>query len=319
MDVDVSLPEASTVGLLDAAVHVARLVDSSNPRLMVPAALGSVWLADGLADAHGFVEVRRCGGNGDELIVDIVVKAADGRPCIEIRALRYADVQSAPVQAARDADPLTFVHAIEWQPWRGHAEPQQPPDSVCDVAVLGQSDAASTLRARLSDAGYRAAGVDDARCVVYVAEAGPEHSGESDLDCSVRLSGEVTDLVRRLAKRDDRHNPRCGSSPAVSGRPSPMRHCAQSCLWGLAGVIGAEQPQLWGGLVDIPAVTTSVIVHRRCPRCCRRQPSPSWRCATANSSRRRWCRSPANRCESRCGVVPMRLTSSPAAWAHSVC
>ena len=25
----------------------------------------------------------------------------------------------------------------------------------------------------------------------------------------------------------------------------------QSCLWGLAGVIGAEQPQLWGGLVDI--------------------------------------------------------------------
>jgi phthiocerol/phenolphthiocerol synthesis type-I polyketide synthase A len=26
----------------------------------------------------------------------------------------------------------------------------------------------------------------------------------------------------------------------------------QSALWGLAGVIGAEQPQLWGGLVDIP-------------------------------------------------------------------
>ena len=27
----------------------------------------------------------------------------------------------------------------------------------------------------------------------------------------------------------------------------------QSCLWGTAGVIRAEQPQLWGGLVDIPA------------------------------------------------------------------
>ena len=26
----------------------------------------------------------------------------------------------------------------------------------------------------------------------------------------------------------------------------------QSCLWGLAGVIGAEQPQLWGGLIDLP-------------------------------------------------------------------
>ena len=26
----------------------------------------------------------------------------------------------------------------------------------------------------------------------------------------------------------------------------------QSPLWGLAGVIGAEQPQLWGGLIDMP-------------------------------------------------------------------
>jgi len=253
LDVDVSLPEASTVGLLDAAVHVARLVDSSNPRLMVPAALGSVWLADGLADTRGCVEVRRCGGNGDELIVDIVVKTADGRPCIEIRALRYSDVQSAPVQAARDADSLTFVHAIEWQPWRGHAEPQQPPDSGCNVAVLGQSDAASTLRARLSDAGYPSAGVDDARCVVYVAEAGPEHSGESDIDCSVRLSGDVTDLVRRLAKRDDRHPPRLWIITRGVGDAVSDTALRESCLWGLAGVIGAEQPQLWGGLVDIPA------------------------------------------------------------------
>ena len=39
---DVDLPEASTVALLDAAVHVARLVDSSDPRLMVPAGVESV-------------------------------------------------------------------------------------------------------------------------------------------------------------------------------------------------------------------------------------------------------------------------------------
>ena len=46
--------------------------------------------------------------------------------------------------------------------------------------------------------------------------------------------------------------PRCGSSPAASARPSSDAALRQSCLWGLAGVIGAEQPQLWGGLVDIP-------------------------------------------------------------------
>ena len=116
----------------------------------------------------------------------------------------------------------------------------------------GQSDAARTLRDRLADAGYTAAGVAEARCVVYVAEPGPVDAAETDIDCAVRLSAEVADLVRRLAERDDRHPATLwiitrGVREAVSD--AALR---QSCLWGLAGVIGAEQPQLWGGLVDIP-------------------------------------------------------------------
>ena len=99
---DVGLPEASTVALLDAAVHVARLADSSNPRLMLPAAVESVRFAAELADAQGFVEVRRRAGNGDELIVDIAVKAPDGTTCVDIRSLRYAAVESGPTQVASD-------------------------------------------------------------------------------------------------------------------------------------------------------------------------------------------------------------------------
>ena len=63
---------------------------------------------------------------------------------------------------------------------------------------------------------------------------------------------EVADLVRGLAERDDDHpvtlwiitrGVREGSSDAA---------VAQSPLWGTAGVIRAEPPQLWGGLVDLP-------------------------------------------------------------------
>ena len=46
--------------------------------------------------------------------------------------------------------------------------------------------------------------------------------------------------------------PGCGSSPAGSADAVSDTALRESCLWGLAGVIGAEQPQLWGGLVDIP-------------------------------------------------------------------
>ena len=109
----IGLPEVSTVALLDAAVHVARLADSTNPQLMLPAAVESIRAASEVADAEGIVEVRRRGGTGDELVVDVVVKTPDGATCMEIRGLRYAAVESAPTQVA----PETWsapVQAPEW-------------------------------------------------------------------------------------------------------------------------------------------------------------------------------------------------------------
>ncbi len=251
---DVELPEASTVAVLDAAVHVARLVDSSNPQLMFPAAVESVRFGAELADDHGSVEVHRRGGNDDELIVDIAVKAPDGSTCIDMRSLRYADAEAASASATpRDDDTRTLAHAIEWQPWGEYADSQQAPDALSTLAVLGEDNAARILRDRLADAGYPPADVAEARCVVYIAEPRPVDAAETDLDCAIRLSAEVADLVRRLAERNDNH-------PATlwlitrgvreAGSDTAVR---QSCLWGVAGVILAEQPELWGGLVDIPA------------------------------------------------------------------
>ena len=91
---DVELTQASAVALLDAAIHIARLLDSDNPRLMVPAAVASVRFEGELADHHGSVEVRRRGGNDEELVVDIAVTASDGSTCIDVRGLRYAAVDS---------------------------------------------------------------------------------------------------------------------------------------------------------------------------------------------------------------------------------
>ncbi|HYB36144.1 MAG TPA: beta-ketoacyl synthase N-terminal-like domain-containing protein [Mycobacterium sp.] len=107
----VDLPEASTVTLLDAAVHVARLVDISDPRLMLPAAAESVRFHAALADSHGAVEVHRRGGNGDELIVDIVVTAPDGSTCVDIRSLRYAAMESGLAQVASHDESATVAWA----------------------------------------------------------------------------------------------------------------------------------------------------------------------------------------------------------------
>ncbi|WP_428341139.1 type I polyketide synthase [Mycobacterium sp.] len=255
---DVELTQASPVALLDAAIHIARLLDSDNPRLMVPAAVTDVRFEGELADPSGRVEVRRRGGDDDELVVDITVTASDGSPCIEVRGLRYAAVDSSAA-AGRIDDPAAMVHAIDWQPFT--------PDEGNDgntvggpntLAVLGEGDIAAGLRGGLTHDGYSSAAAADARYVLYVAET---RSGESHVDVAVRTSMELVDLVRGLAERDESHpatlwiitrGVREGSSDAA---------VAQSPLWGTAGVIRAEQPQLWGGLVDLPdgATITSLL------------------------------------------------------------
>ncbi|WP_197377459.1 type I polyketide synthase [Mycolicibacterium baixiangningiae] len=248
---EVDLPRASAAALVDAAVHLGRLADIGDPRLMFPAAVDGIRFAADVADTHGLVRVdRRDGGAGNDLVVDITVETLDGTTCLEIRSLRFAGLDSVP--AAGDDGAVSLAHAVEWQPREEYTATERS-DSQGTLAVVGRSDTARLLCDRLTGAGYDEAGVDDARHVLYLAGAGADQPGEPDIDWAARMVDEVADLVRRLSDRPDDHPVRLwiittGVREAVD--PDAL---AQSCLWGLAGVVGAEQPQLWGGLVDLPA------------------------------------------------------------------
>ena len=122
------MSDPSVVALLDAAVHVARLADTSNRELLMPATVDSVHLSAEYADAHDVIEVRRRNGQPGELVVDIAVRTADGDAGIELRGLRFAPLELATTSG----DPRTLAHAIEWSPWTGETGP-----AVGTVAVLG--------------------------------------------------------------------------------------------------------------------------------------------------------------------------------------
>ncbi len=245
----VELSNSSAVALLDAAIHIARLLDHSNPRLMVPAAVAGVRFDAELSHQCGSVEVHRRGGNDEELVVDITITAPDGTVCVDVRALRFAAVDSSSPASCND-DPSAMVHAIDWQPFEpveGHADSHQRHD-LSPVAVLAEDAVVRTLRNRLDDAGYPSAEVANARHVFYVPESRPD---ETDIDCAVRLSTEVADLVRGLTERDDDDPVTLWIITRGVREGSSDEAVRQSILWGTAGVVRAEQPQLWGGLLDI--------------------------------------------------------------------
>ena len=195
---DVRVEEPSTVALLDAAAHLARLADRANPRLMVPARVEAVRLTAELTESCGSVHIRRRDGEG--LVVDVDLRAPDGTTCLHVRSLSFVDVDSSPAQTHGGAEPRQLAHEIDWRPWgvldaAAHT-------AFGPLAIVGcEAGAADALRNRLATAGYPPADLSAARYVLYVADPEP---AETDLDAAVRMSAEVSDLVRMLAQRNQR-------------------------------------------------------------------------------------------------------------------
>ncbi|WP_159426386.1 acyltransferase domain-containing protein, partial [Mycolicibacterium vaccae] len=242
----VDLRSASLTGLLDAAVNLGRLVDSSSPGLMVPSAAADVRVDQTPVGARGVVVARNRGRDGDDLLVDLAISGEDGTRYAQITGLRYTPVEIESVTASAAADPQRIAHRLDWQPWT----PEATGTDTGPVAVVGDGETAAAVRDAVTATGRSLTEVSDARFVVYVAS---NDAQTDDQDATVRLTTEVAGLVGELAEREPR-------DPATlwivtrgvyeSATDAALR---QSGLWGLAGVVGAEQPQLWGGLVDLPA------------------------------------------------------------------
>ncbi|MGB9305706.1 MAG: acyltransferase domain-containing protein, partial [Mycobacterium sp.] len=262
---EITLPEGSAAPLLDAGVLVAAFADITDPRLYVPATIEHLWVSDQLTEPYGSVSVHRTASDDDGVTVDVTLAGRSGAPGLSMRSVRYQAFAigergaDAPADEGETrqllSDARSFVHAIDWQPRPEGEQAGAVPGSRA-VAVVG--DGAAALGARFAEVGYPSADpLSDARYVLYVAESQPGSgiaaAAETDTDFAVRTSAEVTRLVRALAQRDP-------ANPAAlwivtrgvheAQTPSALR---QSVLWGLAGVISAEHPELWGGLVDLGA------------------------------------------------------------------
>ena len=152
----------------------------------------------------------------------------------------------------RDTDPRRFIKRVAWLPRQANGLSAAP--VAARVAVVGpDEDTNARVRELLGEHGHHDGTPTDARYVIYVAGDEPAVGSRSDCDVAVRITDEVTILVRQLTSRHDQRPVKLwilthGVLEAACPAALP-----QSCLWGLASVIAAEQPRIWGGLVDLSA------------------------------------------------------------------
>ena len=241
----VSLPDRTAEALLDASVHIARLCESENTGLLVPSSASTAWVSDSFSGGSATVTVRR--RPDTDLVVDITGVAADGSAVFRLTGLHFTDVDADVAAPQQIATPQQLIHEIVWQP-RTLDESDSAATASGSIAVAGDGADADALRTAVDAAGRAAADIGSAAHVVYVAA---DASSTSHLDAAGAMSAEVAGLVRQLAT--------ASGSPALwivtRGVREPVSDAAlpQSSLWGLATVIAEEQPEIWGGLVDLPA------------------------------------------------------------------
>ncbi|MFT4042004.1 MAG: type I polyketide synthase [Gordonia sp. (in: high G+C Gram-positive bacteria)] len=120
LQADVDLTAPSSAGWIDAAVHLARLLDSADDGLMFPSAVGAIQIHAGSSGAAassssaGVIELRHRGSDASGFASDVVIAGPDGDRVLDIRGLRFAragvpQLPESPDAATTDADVLAWA------------------------------------------------------------------------------------------------------------------------------------------------------------------------------------------------------------------
>ncbi|MER5339184.1 SDR family NAD(P)-dependent oxidoreductase [Streptomyces mirabilis] len=243
--------------LLDAALHVAAGLDASDGRVLLPVAVGRCVLPPGGA-RDLTAAVRRTGGSGTDLTLDVKLWDTDGFPAGRLEGVRLRAADPADLNGA--SENARHLYEVVWT-----AVPEQPAEaSGTEWAVVGDAsdpEVAGSLR------GLAAAGTH-----VRSGTGGVDVSGTGGVDVLVRFwprpatgaepaaaarelaAAALAELRALIALPQDEAPARTvwvtrGAVGAVDEDTVPG--LAQSVLWGLARSARAEHPELGLTLVDL--------------------------------------------------------------------
>ncbi|MFE6622429.1 SDR family NAD(P)-dependent oxidoreductase [Streptomyces sp. NPDC057740] len=279
--------------LLDAALHVAAALDSSEERVLLPVAMARCVLPPGTA-ADLIASVRRVGGSGTDVTLDVTLWDTDGFPAGRLEGVRLRPANPADLHSASENGRHLYEVA-----WTAVPEtPAGPPGTAWAVHGHGADPAVATALRDLRAAGVRIADITDEGADTVV-RFWPRTAPDAEPAAAARelAATALAELQTLIALPPDRAPARTiwvtrGAVAAADGDTVPG--FAQSVLWGLARAARAEHPDLGLTLLDLdgdepPPLTAAAhadepelalrVGELLVPRLVRARPAPSDRSA----------------------------------------
>ncbi|MER5750156.1 SDR family NAD(P)-dependent oxidoreductase [Streptomyces sp. NPDC002088] len=256
---DVADPYPVHPALLDAALHVASVLDPSEDRVLLPVAVGRCVLPPGGA-TDLTASVRRTGGSATDLTLDVTLWDADGFPAgrlegVRLRAVNPADLKTGSGNG-RHLYEVAWTEVPAAEPddgtWAVRGEPSDP---AVEATLRGLDAAGIPVRETGADIVVRfwprpASGAEPAASAQELAA-----TALSELHALIALPpGEAPGRTVWVTR---------GAVAAGGGEAVPG--LAQSVLWGLARSARTEHPDLGLTLLDLddasPDAPITVLAH----------------------------------------------------------
>ncbi|MFJ9354217.1 SDR family NAD(P)-dependent oxidoreductase [Streptomyces mirabilis] len=251
--------------LLDAALHVAAGLDASDGRVLLPVAVGRCVLTPGGARELTAV-VRRTGGSGTDLTLDVTLWDTDGFPAGRLEGVRLRAADPADLNGA--SENARHLYEVVWTavpeqpdeaPGPEWAVVGDPSDPEVAGALRGLAAAGTHVRSGTGGADVNGAGGVDVRGtggVDVFVRFWPRPAGDAEPSAAAQelAAAALAELRALIALPQDEAPARTvwvtrGAVGAVDEDTVPG--LAQSVLWGLARSARAEHPELGLTLLDL--------------------------------------------------------------------
>ncbi|MET8100300.1 SDR family NAD(P)-dependent oxidoreductase [Streptomyces sp. NPDC005236] len=244
---DASDPYPVHPALLDAALHVAAALDASDGRVLLPVAVGRCVLPPGGANDLTAL-VRRSGGSGTDLTLDVTLWDADGLPAGRLEDVRLRAADPADLNGASENG--RHLYEVAWT-----AVTDQPAAGSRDVwSVRGdRSDPeVATALHGLAAAGVQVRETDaDVAVRFWPRPATDAEPGAAAQELAAAALAELRALIEPSGDRQPARTVWVTRGALATGAGDTVPGLAQSVLWGLARGARAEHPHLGLTLLDL--------------------------------------------------------------------
>ncbi|EPE32134.1 Malonyl transacylase ACP-bd [Glarea lozoyensis ATCC 20868] len=257
---DATLPWSATswAPIFDAATSIGSTLFYETPRLRMPAQVGSTSVRDGaVPPKKAYIYVQEASSTST-LAVDVTITNEAGMALAKFTSMRFSEIEGTPGARKDNIDGL--VHQLAWPV----ARLSEVPSLLKHVVLVGDEDHAfmEPYLRQLSKRRVKTTCVGSAQSLSVESNSEgtvilylPSRVASIDdvPEAANRFCKDLLDIVKYAAANETNTRVFAVTDEALHG--TSCSSLAHAPLLGLSRIIAAEQPSLWGALIDVDCET----------------------------------------------------------------